>query len=102
MCPWLVGARSGPGSWGKVGKTGKRGKGVGWLSAGAVLVRWHLLVTELWALLGACDRRVCRVQRLGHLLADDVHQALKGLFDVDVVLGAGLKELEPCGQGRQR
>lgn len=102
MCPWLVRARSGAGSWGKVGKTGKRGKGVGWLSAGAVLVRWHLLVTELWALLGACDRRVCRVQRLGHLLADDVHQALKGLFDVDVVLGAGLKELEPCGQGRQR
>lgn len=31
---------------------------------------------------------------LVHLLADDVHEALEHLLHVDVVLGAGLEELE--------
>lgn len=29
-----------------------------------------------------------------HLLTDDIHQALKDLLHVDVLLGAGLKELK--------
>lgn len=37
------------------------------------------------------------VWTLVHLLADGVDQAVKHLLDVDVVLGAGLKELEACG-----
>lgn len=39
------------------------------------------------------DCRV-RVQALGHLVADEVDEALEGLLHVDVVLGAGLEELE--------
>lgn len=35
---------------------------------------------------------------LVHLLADDVHQTLKHLLHVDVVLRAGLKELEACAR----
>lgn len=35
-------------------------------------------------------------QGLIHLLADDIHQALEDLLHVDVLLGAGLKELETC------
>lgn len=46
------------------------------------------------------DGRV-RVQALGHLVADEVDQALEGLLHVDVVLGAGLKELETFGRRRQ-
>lgn len=34
------------------------------------------------------------VWTLVHLLADGVHQAVKDLLHVDVVFGAGLKELE--------
>lgn len=79
--------------------------GPGWgreqLSAGAVLMWRRLLVRELRALLGARDCRVGRVQGLRHLLADDVYQALKGLLDIDVVLGACLKELKACGWGRE-
>lgn len=93
------------GQWGLdraqgVGRSGAR-MGQGQLSAGAVLVWRRLLVRELWALLGACDRRVGRVQGLGHLLTDDVHQALKGLLDINVVLRACLKELKACGWGRE-
>lgn len=44
------------------------------------------------------DGRV-RVQALGHLVADEVHEALEGLLHVDVVLGAGLEELETFGGG---
>lgn len=65
-------------------------------SAGTILVRRCLLVGELWALLGACDRRVSGIQRLRHLLTDHIHQAFKGLLDINVVLGAGLKKLKPC------
>lgn len=61
-----------------------------------VLVRGGRLLCQLGSLLGPCDSRISGVQALGHLFADDVHQALKGLLDVDVVLGAGLKELEAC------
>lgn len=67
--------------------------------AGTVLVRGGLLVRELGSLLGAGDRRVGRVQRFRHLLADDVHQPLEGLLDVDVVLGAGLKKFKTWGRG---
>jgi hypothetical protein len=59
------------------------------------------LVSELRALLGAGDSRVGGVQGLGHLLTNDIYQALKGLLDVNVVLSTGLKEFEPCGQGRE-
>lgn len=38
-----------------------------------------------------------RVQALGHLVADEVDEALEGLLHVDVVLGAGLEELETFG-----
>lgn len=43
------------------------------------------------------DGRI-RVQALGHLVADEVDEALEGLLHVDVVLGAGLKELETFGE----
>ena len=38
------------------------------------------------------------LQGLAHLLTDDVHQSLKHLLHVDVILGARLKELEPWTQ----
>lgn len=44
------------------------------------------------------DRRI-RVQALGHLVADEVDEALEGLLHVDVVLGAGLEELETFAGG---
>lgn len=68
-------------------------------SAGAILVRRCLLVSELRALLSACDRGVSSVQRLRHLLTDHIHQTFKGLLDIDVVLGASLKKLKPCVGG---
>lgn len=80
------------GGWGQDGRQ---------LSASTVLVWGCLLVSQLWALLGARDCGVGCVQRLGHLLADDIHQALKGLLDINIVLGACLKELKPCGWGRE-
>lgn len=61
-----------------------------------VLVRGGRLLRQLGSLLGPCDGRISGVQALGHLFADDVHQALEGLLDVDVVLGAGLEELKAC------
>lgn len=82
----------------KVPPPGKTGGGEGGSRrgalAGAVLVGGGLLVRQLRALLGAGDGGVGCVQRLRHLLTDDVHQPLEGLLDVDVVLGAGLEELE--------
>lgn len=46
------------------------------------------------------DGRI-RVQALGHLVADEVDEALEGLLHVDVVLGAGLEELKTFwGGGR--
>lgn len=47
------------------------------------------------------DGRV-RVQALGHLVADEVDEALKGLLHVDVVLGAGLKELKTFWREEQQ
>lgn len=35
-----------------------------------------------------------RFQGLIHLLTDDVHKALKHLLHIDILLGAGLKELK--------
>lgn len=69
-----------------------------------VLVRRGRLLRQLGPLFGPCDCRVSGVQALRHLFADDVHQALEGLLDVDVVLGAGLEELKACrgGRGLQR
>lgn len=61
-----------------------------------VLVRGGRLLRQLGSLLGPCDSRIPGVQAFGHLFADDVHQALEGLLDVDVVLGTGLKELKAC------
>lgn len=59
-----------------------------------VLVRRSWLLCQLGPLFGPCDGGISGVQALRHLFADDVHQALKGLLHVDVVLGAGLEELE--------
>lgn len=59
-------------------------------------MRGGRLLRQLGSLLGPCDCRISGVQALGHLFADDVHQALEGLLDVDVVLGAGLEELKAC------
>lgn len=47
------------------------------------------------------DRRgCCVVDALVHLLTDDVRQLVEDLLHVDVVLGAGLEELEACDGGR--
>lgn len=59
------------------------------------------MVSQLGAWLGPGHRWVSRIEGLGHLFADDVHKALKGLLHVDVVLRTGLKELEPWGRGRE-
>lgn len=85
---------------GKIGGGG--GGGQRGALAGAVLVGGGLLVRQLRALLGAGDGGVGCIQRLRHLLTDDVHQPLKGLLDVDVVLGAGLEELEAWRWGGVR
>lgn len=78
---------------------GQRGGGGGWTgwrasSAGAVLVAALRLLGEARAYLGPCSVGVAAVGSLRHLLADYVYQALKSLLDIDIVLGAGLKELE--------
>ena len=46
------------------------------------------------------------LQALGHFVTDDVHKALEHLLHIDILLGAGLKELKTCmdrkwGQLRQ-
>lgn len=51
--------------------------------------------------LGPRSRRGLHVHTLGHLHADDVHQALEDLPHVDVLLGAGLVVLEACGGTRR-
>lgn len=55
---------------------------------------------------GGCPRGDgwIRVQALGHLVADEVDEALEGLLHVDVVLGAGLEELKTFSgeSGEQR
>lgn len=70
-------------------------------STGTILVWRGLLVGQLRALLGTSDRWVGCVEGLGHLFTNDVHQALEGLLDVDVVLGAGLKKLKAWQVGRR-
>lgn len=67
---------------------------LGFISASAVLVRCGGLLCELGSLFGSRHCRISRIQTLRHLLADYVHQPLEGLFDVDVVLGTGLKKLK--------
>lgn len=59
------------------------------------------MVGQLGALLGTSDCWVGCVEGLRHLFTNDVHQALKGLLDVDVVLGAGLKKLKAWQVERQ-
>lgn len=57
-------------------------------------MRWSGLLCQLGPLFGPCDGGISGVQALRHLFADDVDQALEGLLHIDVVLGAGLKELK--------
>lgn len=63
-------------------------------SAGAVLVRSGRLLCELWPLFGSRHCRISSIQALRHLLADYVYQPLEGLFNINVVLGTGLKILK--------
>lgn len=71
------------------------GVGRGWgpplAAAAAGLGGWG--VPQGWAL-PIAPRAGAGFKGLVHLLADDVHQALKDLLHVDVLLGAGLKELK--------
>lgn len=60
-----------------------------------------LLVGQLGALLGTGDGRLGCVKGLGHLFADDVHEALEGLLHIDVVLGTRLEELKPWYREKQ-
>lgn len=46
------------------------------------------------------DGRIA-VQALGHLVADEVDEAFKGLLHVDVVLGAGFKEFKTWKEQRR-
>ena len=52
------------------------------------------LLCQLGPLFGPCDSGISGIEALGHLFTDDVHQPLKGLLHINVVLGAGLKELK--------
>ena len=54
------------------------------------------LLIELMALLLSSDGRIPRLQVLRHPLTDYVHQSLKCLLHVNVVLGTGLKKLKAC------
>lgn len=65
-------------------------------SASTILVRPVGLLIELWPLLGSTDGGVVVIQSLCHPLTDDVHQALKRLLHVDVVLSACFKVLKTC------
>lgn len=65
-----------------------------------VLVRRSRLLCQLGPLFGPCDSGIAGVQTLRHLFTDDVDQALKGLLHIDVVLGAGLEELETWRRNR--
>lgn len=42
------------------------------------------------------------VQTFIHLVTYHIHQTLKNLLHVDVVLGAGLKKLETCGNEKKK
>lgn len=73
----------------------QRGAGEGWgaslAAAAAGLGRWGVpqgraFSIAAWAGAG--------FQGLIHLLADDIHQTLKDLLHIDILLGAGLEELE--------
>lgn len=61
---------------------------------GAVLLQQRRGIRETGALGGAQHRGV-RVQRIRHLVANGIHQALKGLPHADVLLGTGFKEVKP-------
>lgn len=74
-----------------------RQEGVGWrqglcLAAAAARLRgWGVPQSGAFPIAAGAG---AGFQGLIHLLADDVHQALKDLFHIDVLLGAGLKKLE--------
>lgn len=61
-----------------------------------ILTRPLRLLVELWALFSSSDGRVAVVQTLRHPLADNVHQALKGLLHINVIFSARLEVLETC------
>lgn len=71
------------------------GGGEGSSLAGAAAGMWERGVPQGWAFPIAAGAGA-GFQGLIHLLADDIHQALEDLLHVDVLLGAGLKELETC------
>lgn len=50
-------------------------------------------ISQGWAF-PIASRAGAGFQGLVHLLTDDIHQALKDLLHVDVLLGTGLEELE--------
>ena len=82
-----------------VGQCG-RGRGVcvqSNSSAGAAPLSFCGAVRQRQVALGPQHPRV-PLQALAHLLTDDVHQPLKHLLHVDVVLSARLEELEPWTQ----
>ncbi len=74
------------------------GNGGGWerLLASTVSVGALRLLTELRALSVSRDGRIRRLRVICHPLTDYVHQSLKCLLHVNVVLGTGLKELKAC------
>lgn len=75
-------------------------KGGGTLcSASTVLVGSLRLLVQLRTLFASGDSGVIVVEALCHPLTDDVHQPLKRLLHVYVVLSAGLKELKTCSRG---
>lgn len=75
-------------------------KGGGTLcSASTILVGSLRLLVQLRTLFGSGDGGVIVVEALCHPLTDDVHQPLKRLLHVYVVLSAGLKELKTYSRG---
>lgn len=67
--------------------------------ATAGLCRWGLVQRHV--LVVVADHARAGIQALIHLLADYVHQALKDLLDVDVVLGTGLKKFKPWEERKE-
>lgn len=53
------------------------------------------------ALLRSCGSSLIGLQTFGHFVADDVHEVLKGLLDVNVVLGTCFKKLKPYKRHRK-
>ncbi|RUS78396.1 hypothetical protein EGW08_013844, partial [Elysia chlorotica] len=60
----------------------------------AAAVVGHLVLRQARRLGLVVDQRGVGVQRLGHLVADDVHQPLKHRLHIDVLLGRCLEKLQ--------